>query len=38
MLQLTEVEYIPIEGNGAHVMGAFPIEGTPFMFPCTAQA
>ena len=37
-MRVGEVEYIKVEGNGAHVMGTFPFEGSKFMFPFTAQA
>lgn len=27
-----------VEGNGTHVSGRFPLEGTGFVFPITAHA
>ncbi len=37
-LQVGEVAHVPVEGNGAHVMGTFPLDSIRFMFPFTAQA
>ncbi len=37
-LGLGPVEWLPVEGNGAHLMGEFPLEGQPFLFPFTAHA
>jgi len=37
-LQLDDISYIRVEGNGTHLQGNFPLEGTPFIFPQTSQA
>lgn len=37
-LQVGEVAHVPVEGNGTHVMGTFPLDRIRFMFPFTAQA
>ncbi len=33
-----EPDWLPLEGNGTHLMGDFPLEGEPFLFPFTAHA
>jgi GNAT superfamily N-acetyltransferase len=37
-MQLEKWEFNEVEGNGTHVLGNFPLEGTRFLFPYTAHA
>ncbi len=37
-LELSELEWAPLLGNGTHLRGDFPLEGEPFLFPFTAHA
>jgi hypothetical protein len=37
-LQLEDLNYVRVEGNGTHLSGDFPLEGSPFIFPQTSQA
>jgi GNAT superfamily N-acetyltransferase len=37
-LRVGDVDPVRIEGNGTHVRGSFPLEGTMFAFPFTSHA
>ncbi len=37
-LQISNFEHLPVDGNGTHLHGSFPLESTPFILPFTAQA
>lgn len=37
-LQLDSYDHVAVEGSGTHLMGPFPLEEMPFVFPATAQA
>ncbi|MBL7009287.1 MAG: GNAT family N-acetyltransferase [Planctomycetes bacterium] len=37
-MDLDGLEWLPLEGNGTHLMGEFPLESGPFVFPFTAHA
>ncbi len=37
-LGLRECDQVEVDGNGTHVCGQFPLEGTRFVFPFTAHA
>lgn len=37
-MNLDNVEMIQVEGNGTHILGSFPLEGTQYLFPYTSHA
>ena len=37
-LGLNKVERVPVPENGCHLLGDFPLEGEPFIFPLTCHA
>ena len=37
-LNLGDFNHVRVEGNGTHIQGNFPLEGTRFLFPSTSHA
>ena len=37
-INLEKFDQVKVEGNGTHLLGSFPLDGTQFIFPFTSHA